>query len=106
MEVEQMGLSVAILTTPSLKVQVDFVIEPDEQGFHGFCPALKGLHVDGKTEAEVLSLAREAIQLYLSSLIRHGDPLPIGCAIQNQIEPSTLNGFSHPRNEEFTILIQ
>jgi len=101
-----MGLSVAILTKPSLKVQVGFVIEPDEQGFHGFCPALKGLHVDGKTEAEVLSLVREAIQLYLSSLIRHGDPLPIGCAIQDQIEPSTLNGFSHPRNEEFTILIQ
>ena len=101
-----MSSSVAILTKPSLKVQVDFVIEPDEQGFHGFCPDLKGLHADGKTEAEVLPLVREAIQLYLSSLLRHGDPLPIGCAIQDQIMPSTLTGLSHPRNEEFTIFIQ
>ncbi|MCX5973270.1 MAG: type II toxin-antitoxin system HicB family antitoxin [Coprothermobacterota bacterium] len=98
--------SVAIPTKTSLKVQVDFVIEPDEQGFHGFCPALKGLHVDGRTEDEVRSLVREAIQLYLSSLLRHGDPLPIGCVDQEQIVPSTLNGLSHPYSEEFTIAIQ
>ena len=58
-------------------VQVTVVVEPDGDGFHAFCPALKGLHVDGKNERETLENAKQAIEVYLDSLALHGDPLPI-----------------------------
>jgi len=60
------------------KITVTVVIEPDDEGFHGYAPALKGLHVDGKTEEETLRNAREAIGVYLDSIASHGEPLPIG----------------------------
>ena len=57
------------------------VIEPDGEGFHAFCPALKGLHVSGATEEEALVNVRDAATAYLRSLIRHGDPIPLICQI-------------------------
>jgi len=40
-------------------VQVEMVIEPDENGFHVYCPALKGLHVGGDTEEEAIKNAED-----------------------------------------------
>jgi len=53
------------------------IVEKDGKRFHGFAPALKGLHVDGKTVGETLRRAHEAIGAYLDSLERTGDPLPV-----------------------------
>lgn len=61
-----------------LLLRIAAIIEPDEGGFHGYCPAFKGLHVDGRTEQETFSNLVEAIGVYLSSLEEHGEPLPIG----------------------------
>jgi predicted RNase H-like HicB family nuclease len=49
--------------------------EPDG-GFHVFCPALKGCHSEGETEAEAMTNIREAVELYLESLRAHGEPIP------------------------------
>jgi predicted RNase H-like HicB family nuclease len=57
--------------------KVHIIIEPDEDRFHAYCPALKGLHVDGSTKEEALENAKEAAIAYLQSLIKHGDPIPI-----------------------------
>lgn len=65
------------------KIQV--VIEPDRVGFHAYCPALKGLHTSGNTEKEALKNAKDAAIAYLKSLIKHGDPIPIGVEIQKGI---------------------
>ena len=61
-----------------LLLRISAIIEPDETGFHGYCPALKGLHVDGRTEEETFSNLVEAIGVYLASLEQHREPLPIG----------------------------
>lgn len=61
-----------------LRLEFAVVIEKDEDRFHAFCPGLKGLHVDGATEEEAMQNAAEAAQCYVASLVRHGDPLPIG----------------------------
>ncbi len=61
-----------------LKLKVSVVIEPDEGGFHAYCPALKGLHVDGRTKEEALENTAKAFFVYLESLAEHGEPLPIG----------------------------
>ena len=60
----------------SFKITV--MVGKDGDGYHAYCPAFKGLHVDGKTKAEALRNAQRAAQCYLDSLIREGDPLPLG----------------------------
>lgn len=61
-----------------LQLAITVVIELDGDEFHAFCPALKGLHVYGASEYDAMESAREAIDVYLESLARHGDPLPVG----------------------------
>ena len=61
-----------------LRLEITVVIERDGRAFHAYCPGLKGLHVDGETESEALENAAEAAHCYVQSLVRHGDPLPIG----------------------------
>lgn len=58
-----------ILTIDS---SIEIAVEPDESGFHAYCPALKGLHVSGSTEKEALQNAKDAATAYLESLIKHG----------------------------------
>ncbi|MBI5118313.1 type II toxin-antitoxin system HicB family antitoxin [Candidatus Poribacteria bacterium] len=57
--------------------EIGICVENDGEGFHAFCPALKGLHVDGDTKEEALENARKAVILYLQSLIKHNEPIPI-----------------------------
>jgi predicted RNase H-like HicB family nuclease len=62
----------------TIRFQLELIIEPDEGRFHAYCPELKGLHVDGATESEAIENAREAAKLHICSLLKHGDPVPIG----------------------------
>lgn len=62
----------------TIKVRLRFVIEPDDGCFHAYSPELKGLHVDGATEEEALENAKRAAEVYLASIIKHNDPLPVG----------------------------
>ncbi len=48
------------------------IIEPDEKGFHGYVPALKGCHTWGRSLAGTRKNLQEAIQLYLSVLVEDG----------------------------------
>ena len=61
-----------------LKVSIAVVVEKDGDVFYAHCPGLKGLHVDGATEEEAIKNAMEAASLYVDSVLRHNDPLPIG----------------------------
>jgi predicted RNase H-like HicB family nuclease len=70
----------------TIRFTIDIVVEPDEGGFHAFCPALKGLHVDGSTEEEAIQNAADAAMIHLESLIKHGDPIPVGVTIGIEAE--------------------
>ena len=63
----------AVLTKAA---QYTIVIEPDGDGFHAFCPALKGCHTCGDTQAEALEYVQDAIIGYVASLEKHGMPIP------------------------------
>lgn len=53
-------------------------LEPDEDGvFVATCPALPGCVSEGRTRIEAMENIREAIEGYLESLWKHGDPLLI-----------------------------
>jgi antitoxin HicB len=69
---ERPGLSARMLV---MKYRV--YLEPDEDGvFVVTCPALPGCVSQGRTRAEATENIREAIEGYLKSLRKHGDPLP------------------------------
>lgn len=74
-----------VMETPKeLEFRLDIVVEPDGDGFHAYCPALKGLHTCGETQEEALQNAKDAAIAYLRSLIKHGDPIPIGITVQRK----------------------
>ena len=52
-------------------------IEQDEDGiFVATCPALPGCVSQGRTRVEATENVREAVEGYLRSLKKHGDPVP------------------------------
>ena len=52
------------------------IIEPDGKYFHGYAPALSGCHTFGKTIPATKKRLREAIHVYLKSLIDDGERIP------------------------------
>jgi len=48
----------------------------DEGGYHVFCPTLPGCHTQSATVEEGIANIREAIQLYVETLIEDGIPIP------------------------------
>jgi Uncharacterized conserved protein len=61
-----------------IQLKILIVVEPDGEGFHASCPALKGLHANGATELEAVKNIAVDIPAYIFSLLKHGEPLPIG----------------------------
>lgn len=50
--------------------------QPDG-GYHVFCPALPGCHSEGENLEESLANIKEAIEVYLESLMAHGEEAPV-----------------------------
>jgi predicted RNase H-like HicB family nuclease len=57
--------------------EYEVVLTPEaEGGFSVTAPALPGCTSQGETREEALSMIREAIEVYIESLVAHGDPIP------------------------------
>lgn len=53
------------------------IIERDEDGkFVAECPALPGCISEGRTRAEAIRNISDAVEGYLESLRKHGEPIP------------------------------
>jgi antitoxin HicB len=52
------------------------VVEPDEDVWMAYCPALQGCTTWGRTRGEALKNIEEAVQAYVESLLKHGEPIP------------------------------
>lgn len=48
----------------------------DEGGFHAFCPVLPGCHTQGETFEKAIENIKDAVKLYVESLIAHNEQLP------------------------------
>lgn len=75
---------------------VTVCVEKDGDGFYAYAPALKGLHVGGSTEEEVLRNAKDGIILYLESLINHRESLPEGPHLK-------IKKYNHQRTKEISV---
>ncbi len=49
----------------------------DDGGYHAFCPALKGCHTQGNDLEEANVNIQEAIELYIESLRKHNEEIPV-----------------------------
>ncbi|MBM4136005.1 MAG: type II toxin-antitoxin system HicB family antitoxin [Nitrospira sp.] len=49
----------------------------EDGGYHAFCPALPGCHTQGDTYDEAIENIKDAIRVYIESLISHGEKIPI-----------------------------
>ncbi|MEO6196787.1 MAG: type II toxin-antitoxin system HicB family antitoxin [Dehalococcoidia bacterium] len=83
--------------------RVDIVVEPDDGEFHAYCPALKGLHVDGGTEEEALRNASEAALAYLESLIKHNEPIPLAVVRTDARSEAPPGGSTHSQTLEVRV---
>lgn len=53
------------------------LLEPEEEGGYGvWVPVLPGCVSQGETREEALANIQEAIQSYLESCLKHGEPIP------------------------------
>ena len=54
------------------------VVEPDEGGFHAYCPPLRryGAVTQGDTQEEALKNINEVVQMIVDELREDGIPLP------------------------------
>jgi len=53
------------------------VIEPDEEGFHAYAPALPGCHTFGETIDEARANIVEAVKLHIEGMLEDGEPIPV-----------------------------
>jgi predicted RNase H-like HicB family nuclease len=58
------------------------IIEPDEDAYHAYAPALPGCHTWGATVDEARAMARDAIDVYVRSLIADGKEVPTDTGIE------------------------
>lgn len=60
------------------------VVEPDEGGYHAYCPALRrfGAVTQGSTEAEALKNINEVVQMIMDELREDGIALPFDDDVQ------------------------
>ena len=56
------------------------VVEPDEDRWHAYCPALEqyGAATWGNTEEEALRHINEVVQMVVEELVEDGEPIPEG----------------------------
>ncbi len=60
----------------------------EEGGYIASCPALPGCVTQGETKEEALEMVKDAIEGYIASLRKHGEPIPQG--IEEGIEVEKL----------------
>ena len=57
--------------------QYTVVIEPDEDAYHAFVPALPGCHTFGATVDEARANIIEAMGLHVEGMLEDGEPIPV-----------------------------
>ena len=58
-------------------VRFPVIFQQDEDGFIVVsCPALPGCHSQGRTKEEAIANIKEAIQGYIASMRKQGEPIP------------------------------
>jgi predicted RNase H-like HicB family nuclease len=52
------------------------IIEKDDDGYHGYCPELKGCHAQGDSYEEAVANLRDVISLLIEDMVAENEPVP------------------------------
>ena len=63
------------MTSHDTVFEFEVLLEPDGDGFHVWCPALKGCHSFGATREQAIAHIREAIEGWLEGAEEPGYPI-------------------------------
>ena len=74
---------------PDYPVLIEPLSSEDGGGYLATVPDLPGCVAVGDTEAETLTLIREAIEFHLDGLRQDGDPVPLPSARVEYVEVAT-----------------
>lgn len=79
----------AIMPEPLTTYTFKIVVEPDENAWHAYCPALvdRGGATWGETREAALRNIDQVVRMVVESLIEHGEPIPT--APVNSVQVST-----------------
>jgi predicted RNase H-like HicB family nuclease len=55
-----------------------YIEQAEEGGYIVSCPTLPGCVAQGETAEEALRMIKDAIEGYIASLRKHGEPIPVG----------------------------
>lgn len=72
---------------PIIKFTVHFFVEKEEYGYIAYCPAYRGVLVDGRTKEEAVKNFKNAIIEHIELLIKYNLPIPI-CEV-SRVEETT-----------------
>jgi predicted RNase H-like HicB family nuclease len=64
------------------------IYEKSRTGYGAYVPDLPGCVATGKTRRETERRIREAIELHIESLRKHGDPVPLATTVADYINIS------------------
>lgn len=67
-----------------LKIKIRVVVEPDGETFHAYVPDIRGIHACGDTQKEALRYALDGVAAYMTSLVKHGDAIPVGILVSER----------------------
>jgi predicted RNase H-like HicB family nuclease len=68
-------------------LEFDVVLVQEDDGVYSVTvPALPGCTSQGETRIEALAMIREAIELYIESLVAHGDHVPGPAEAEPRVE--------------------
>lgn len=87
-------------TRDEIRLAIDIFIEPDEDMFHAFVPALKGVHAEGRTEKEAFRYAVEAVEAYLESLVK-----PSRIREVRKSQPQDAHTGAHAHTQDFALAL-
>jgi predicted RNase H-like HicB family nuclease len=69
------------------KVIIEEDVHPDgTPGYHAYCPALKSCYTCAHTYEEAVANIKEAVEVYVESLIAYGEPVPAGAIEEETID--------------------
>lgn len=75
------------MSEKTITFRLNIFVKPDGEEFYAYCKELNGLHVSGETSEEAVANARNGAIAYLATLVKHGDPIPLGCLAE---EPESI----------------
>ena len=85
-----------------LTLRIRVIVERDQDGLMAHCPELSGLAVEAPNMEELKMHMKDAVEGYVESLLKHGDPIPIG-VLESDEEHSVVSFLFNKLRKRFGI---